>query len=496
MVDYLPRLVDGLLDALLVELPALFITGPRATGKTTTAARRRPSYASTGRRRLLHSGPTPTRRCSLQEPVLLDGQAVPGVLGAWRRGRATRPGRLITGSIRGRPRRRAGPGPVGYPDPHVRHDHPGTLRVAFVPFLDRVVGRHPAADTPDLHGYVELLLRGGFPEPALRLAAAARRRWLDSYVEHLLTRDAEHVDRGRDLVRLRRHLEALALNTAGIVEDRTLFEASGINRKTALAYERLLANLLWSRRCPLDLEPHQRLVLSPSVTWLILVSLALSRLDVDRPARRDLLGRCSTLSPRSSARSWRTQPRARLYHAPATGPGSRSTSLPSWEADVSSGSRSKPMRPRPATARDLAALRDKSGHVRRGIVLRDSRAYRLGDRLFAAPISALWADRPTIGCSSLIAPVRSSVRAQASPRPARARSPTSRRPDGTGGRSPDCIRVSRRGPAAGSARRRSSLSPRMQSRLFPGPRRTACSARQVPRARAAGRPVRGGAPTP
>jgi predicted AAA+ superfamily ATPase len=38
VVDYLPRLVDGLLDELLVELPALFITGPRATGKTTTAA--------------------------------------------------------------------------------------------------------------------------------------------------------------------------------------------------------------------------------------------------------------------------------------------------------------------------------------------------------------------------------------------------------------------------------------------------------------------------
>lgn len=37
---YLPRSVDGLLDELLLELPALLLVGPRATGKTTAAERR------------------------------------------------------------------------------------------------------------------------------------------------------------------------------------------------------------------------------------------------------------------------------------------------------------------------------------------------------------------------------------------------------------------------------------------------------------------------
>jgi hypothetical protein len=60
---------------------------------------------------------------------------------------------------------------------------------------------------------------------------AARRRWLERYVDHLLTRDAEQVEGGRDPVRLRRYLEAFALNTAGIVEDQTLFEAAGIDRR-------------------------------------------------------------------------------------------------------------------------------------------------------------------------------------------------------------------------------------------------------------------------
>ena len=58
---------------------------------------------------------------------------------------------------------------------------------------------------------------------------------------HLVTRDAAQVEGGRDPVRLRRYLEAYALNTAGVVEEKTLLEAAGINRRTAQAYERLRA---------------------------------------------------------------------------------------------------------------------------------------------------------------------------------------------------------------------------------------------------------------
>ena len=39
MTEYRRRMVDDLIERLLPELPALFLVGPRATGKTTTAAR-------------------------------------------------------------------------------------------------------------------------------------------------------------------------------------------------------------------------------------------------------------------------------------------------------------------------------------------------------------------------------------------------------------------------------------------------------------------------
>ena len=39
MKPYVPRLVDSTLTSLLQELPALLLVGPRACGKTTSAAR-------------------------------------------------------------------------------------------------------------------------------------------------------------------------------------------------------------------------------------------------------------------------------------------------------------------------------------------------------------------------------------------------------------------------------------------------------------------------
>jgi hypothetical protein len=54
------------------------------------------------------------------------------------------------------------------------------------------------AESPDLLGYVERALRGGYPEPALGLSAKARAAWLAGSLEQLITRDAESVAGDRD----------------------------------------------------------------------------------------------------------------------------------------------------------------------------------------------------------------------------------------------------------------------------------------------------------
>ncbi len=97
---------------------------------------------------------------------------------------------------------------------------------------------------PDLRGYVEMALRSGFPEAALHLSDRTRGYWLESYLDQLLTRDVEILHENRDPYRLRRYFEVLTLNSAGVVNSKTLYETAGINAKTADAYDHLLSNLL------------------------------------------------------------------------------------------------------------------------------------------------------------------------------------------------------------------------------------------------------------
>ncbi len=408
-MDYLPRIVDPLLDELIAELPAIFITGPRATGKTTTAARRAATIVHLDRdaeAAAFRADPDAALR-GLPEPVLLDEwQVVPGVLGAVKRAVDTdpRPGRfIVTGSARG----------------DLEGDlWPGTGRLTRVPmvgmtvreqaglgsagpFLDRVVAGAdlaPAADSPDLRGYVELLLRGGFPEAALRMGAMARRHWLESYVDHLVTRDAAQLEGGRDPVRLRRFLEAYALSTAGVVEEKTLLEAAGINRRTAQAYERLLGNLLVVEALPAWASNRLKRLVLTSKRHLVDPALAggVLRLDVDSVLRDgDLLGRLLDTFVVAQLRAELpvTLTRPRLYHvrqqqgrfevdllAELAGGGLVGVEI---KATASPG---------PADARHLAGLRDRYPDTFvAGVVLHTGpRAYGLGERLMAVPISALW----------------------------------------------------------------------------------------------------------
>lgn len=52
-------------------------------------------------------------------------------------------------------------------------------------------------ELPDLVGYVELAVAGGYP-PVIGASEAARRSWLDSYVEQLVLRDVPELGEIRD----------------------------------------------------------------------------------------------------------------------------------------------------------------------------------------------------------------------------------------------------------------------------------------------------------
>jgi uncharacterized protein len=250
--------MDALLDEYARQLSALLIVGPRASGKTTSVLRRAASVI-----RLDAPGEAAAFRADadaalrgLEEPVLLDEwQAVPEVLGAVRRAVEfdPRPNRFyLTGSVSAALDVDvwAGTGRA-----QTLTMYPMTVReqaggVDGPTFFDRVTaGRalDASAPTPDLVGYVDLALTSGFPVAALLLSGRAHRAWLDSYLGDLLTRDVATLSTSRtrqtDSRRLRRYFNAYALNSAGHADHKSIYEAAGINRMTALAYDELLTRL-------------------------------------------------------------------------------------------------------------------------------------------------------------------------------------------------------------------------------------------------------------
>jgi uncharacterized protein len=410
MQAYTPRLVDGLIKQLLMELPALFIVGPRATGKTTTASR----YAGTVVRLdreaeavAFRADPDAALR-DLPGPILLDEwQVVPGVLGAVKRAvdADPQPGQFVlTGSVRGDLEGELWPGTgrlirIPLYGMTMREQLGDPTRLSLFDVIAEGADLAPAADPPDLRGYIELILKSGYPEAALRLSSDARQRWLDSYVEQLLTRDVEQIDGGRDPARLRRYFEAYALSTAGVVEDKSIYDAAGINRKTALAYEALLTNLLVVEAVPAWTSNRlKRLVLSPKryVIDAALVAAAL-RLDVNGLLRSgDLLGRMLDTFVVSQLRAELavSRSRPRLYHM--------RQEQGRFEIDILSelgGGRVVGIEvkanaaPTASDARHLVRLRDRLGDpFLAGILFHTGpRSYRLGEKVTAIPIAALWA---------------------------------------------------------------------------------------------------------
>ena len=95
-------------------------------------------------------------------------------------------------------------------------------------------------------------------------------------------------------MRLRRYVEALALNSAGLADQSSLYQAARIDRKTADAYERLLVNLLVLELVPAWLSNRLSRLAKSAKRYLVdpaLIGAAL-RLDVAAVLRDgNLLGR-------------------------------------------------------------------------------------------------------------------------------------------------------------------------------------------------------------
>lgn len=258
-------------------------------------------------------------------------------------------------------------------------------------------------DPPDLRGYVGLALRGGFPLPALQLSGTPRELWLESYVEDLITRDVGRLEgqrRGpkRDRAGLRSYFEAYALNSAGVIDDRSIFDAASLHHQTGRAYQDLFSRLFAIESVPAWSSNRLKRLTRQRKRYVIDPALMAAAAGVDEQgilADGDLIDRLLDTFVAAQIRPELTRlaGRARLHHL-RTGGGRQEIDL---LIELGGGRLigieiKATASPNRRQARHLAWLRDELGErFIAGIVFHTGpRGYALGERLHALPIATLW----------------------------------------------------------------------------------------------------------
>lgn len=338
--------------------------------------------------------------------MLDEWQQVPDVLGAVRRAveEDGRPGRfLLTGSVRTDLLNEVWPGTgrlvrmrmfgltmreqVGRPT--------GATFVDRLAKADLSLFRLPKP-VPDLPTYVDTALRGAFPEPFIRnFSDQARRAWLSSYLDQLLTHDIAGLVRGR--TRVRRFFDVMALNSGGVPTHETLQQGAGVDYKTAEHYHALLSDRFILETLPAYHNSLlQRLVRLPK-RYVVDPGLIGAALGVDVAyvlANGDLLGRMldtfvmAQIRPELEAGV--LQPR--LYHLRDTN-GRREVDIVGEMAAGIVGIEVKATAaPGTDDARHLIYLRDelKAKFLGGAVLHTGPGLFALSDRIFALPICALW----------------------------------------------------------------------------------------------------------
>ena len=114
--------------------------------------------------------------------------------------------------------------------------------------LDRAVeptlspGKWPRAESLERTAYADLLVRGGYPE-AIELPLRARHELLRDYVDTIVDRDVADLSRIRKGDALRRLIDQLAVRTSSLLNLSGLGERVGVKRQTVEQYLDVLERL-------------------------------------------------------------------------------------------------------------------------------------------------------------------------------------------------------------------------------------------------------------
>lgn len=412
--NYTYRIADTTLGRHLTSWPAELITGPRAVGKTTTALRYARSALRLDRpaeRGLVMDDPD-VAIAQGPFPLLIDEwQHAPDVLLAVKRAvdeTLKPPGRyIITGSARNDLHTGQWPLTGRVLDTRL---WPLTGRERFgnasAPSLfDRWDTSHRftvPSDPPDILGYLDLALEGGFPPAITASYAGARQDWMRAYVEMTASRDLGEFyvgnGRRRSPETLRRYLRTYALHTAGVVPDTGLSQTAGLNRRTASMYHEILTVLrlvvdipAWhsNRLKRLTSMPKRCLTDSGLAAWLMGVDREALRRDTD--ARGRIMETYVLAQLRTEVEVSTGQ--VAMYHLRTQGGEHEIDLIVEFGRRVAAFEIKTSSAPRPRDGRHIVWLRQQLPPERfaGGVVFHTGpHRYHLAENIEAVPIAGLW----------------------------------------------------------------------------------------------------------
>jgi predicted AAA+ superfamily ATPase len=276
----------------------------------------------------------------------------------------------------------------------------GELRETRETFIPRLfhgeapsTNEQPAGRRP----YASLMAAGGYPEARLR-EGKRRMRFFDSYLETIIQRDLSTVANVQDRHAVRRLLGAFAATSGSLVNHNSLARDLGVNLKTVQAHTDLLETLFLVRRLPpYSANLLNRAVKTPKgyVTDSGLLAFLLGadeeRIVTDHGVAGTMFETFAVMELLRQS-DWQDQP-TRPYHYRDKDGREVDLVLERQSGDVVGVEVKAAASVSPSDFSGLRHLRDKLGpRFRGGAVLYSGEGtVPFGDRLFAVPLSGLWA---------------------------------------------------------------------------------------------------------
>lgn len=407
-----PRFSADLVRTALADTPVVLVNGPRQCGKTTLVR----TLCDDSRRYLTLDDDT-TLAAALDDPagfvrgldvaIIDEVQRAPALLRAIKKtvDEDRRPGRfLLTGSanLLSLPKvaeslagRMAVVDLLPLAQAEVRGGRPPVFLQAALS------GSLPGSPPPPTMGpdLVQTVITGGYPEMLRRPDSRRKQAWARDYVRAIVQRDVRDIASIEKLGHMPRLLRALAHHAGQLLNYSQLGGALGLDGKTADKYLGVFEQLFLVRRVPpWSSNRLKRLVKTPKLHFLdsgLLATLrgtTAARVESDRAALGALL-ETFVFAELSKQLAWLDLP-CEIHHYRDKDQDEVDLVIESENDDVVGIEVKAAATVKGSDLRGLRKLAQASGErFRLGIVLYDGDSLvPFGERLYAAPLSFLWAD--------------------------------------------------------------------------------------------------------